>query len=91
MRLQTGKVEALVCRSSKRLGNTFPRPSRPLVHNILHHTRLLPPAYRPAIMAKETSKLYFCMHWRVAPPRAKLWLEISVMADTRAVVGLLET
>jgi hypothetical protein len=29
---------------------------------------LLPPAYHPAIMAKETSKLFFCMHWRVALP-----------------------
>jgi hypothetical protein len=69
----------------------FNVPPRPLVHNNFHLNRLLPPAYHPAIMAKERSKLFFCMHWRVAPPRAKVWLGISVMADTRALIWLQET
>jgi len=30
------------------------------------------------------------MHWRVEGLRAKVWLEISVMADTRALVWLQE-
>jgi hypothetical protein len=90
VRSEKGKVqpESSHHRSSKRLGNTFGRLTRPLVHDIFHLTCLLAAGISPRHHRKGDIEalLLHALARCVAPLRAKVWLGISVMADTRALV-----